>query len=63
MKALRYAREVQEIDPEYYDVYTGLGAYSYFLGTLSTVIRPFAFLIGACPWRNPQHVEILGFGK
>jgi hypothetical protein len=46
MKALRYAREVHETDPEYYDVYTGLGAYNYFTATLPAVIRPFAFLIG-----------------
>jgi len=46
MKALRYAREVYQMDQEYYDVYTGLGAYNYFTATLPTVIKPFAFLIG-----------------
>src|SRR5262245_2297094 len=46
MKALRYARQVHEMDPQYYDVYTGLGAYNYFTATLPAVIKPFAFLIG-----------------
>ena len=46
MKALRYARQVDQIDPNYYDVYAGLGAYNYFTAVLPTVIKPFAFLIG-----------------
>jgi tetratricopeptide (TPR) repeat protein len=45
-KALDYARQVYAMDPEYYDVYTGLGAYNYFTATLPAVIKPFAFLIG-----------------
>jgi hypothetical protein len=47
MKALNYARQVHEMDPQYNDVYTGLGAYNYFTATLPAVIKPFAFLIGA----------------
>jgi tetratricopeptide (TPR) repeat protein len=46
MKALRNAREVYAIDPDYYDVYTGLGAYNYFTATMPGPIKPFAFLIG-----------------
>lgn len=46
IKAIRYARQVYQIDPEYYDVYAGLGAYNYFTAVLPAVIKPFAFLIG-----------------
>jgi hypothetical protein len=47
IKALNYARQVHEMDAQYYDVYTGLGAYNYFTATLPAVIKPFTFLIGA----------------
>jgi hypothetical protein len=46
VKAVRFANEVHQIDPNYYDVYLGLGAYNYFSATLPSVIRPFAYLIG-----------------
>jgi hypothetical protein len=46
MKAVRYVQQVYQIDPNYYDVYAGLGAYNYFTAVLPAVIKPFAFLIG-----------------
>jgi hypothetical protein len=47
MKAVRYADEVHKMDPNYYDVYVGLGAYNYFTSNIPAVIRPFALLMGA----------------
>jgi tetratricopeptide (TPR) repeat protein len=46
MKAIRYAQQVYQTDPSYYDVYAGLGAYNYFTAVLPAVIKPFAFLMG-----------------
>lgn len=45
-KAVKYANEVHQLDPNYYEIYTALGAYNCFTGDLPSVIRPFAFLIG-----------------
>jgi len=47
LRAHRYAKEAYELDPDYYDVYVGLGAFNYFSGTLPSVIKPFAWLFGA----------------
>jgi hypothetical protein len=46
MKAVRYANEARQIDPDYYDVYTVLGAFNCFTSNIPAVIRPFGFLIG-----------------
>jgi tetratricopeptide (TPR) repeat protein len=46
VNAIQYAHQVYEMDPNYYDVYTELGAYNYFTAVLPAVIKPFAFLIG-----------------
>jgi hypothetical protein len=46
IKAIHYAHQVYAIDPNYYDVYVGLGAYNYFTATLPAAIKPFGFLIG-----------------
>jgi hypothetical protein len=47
LRAHRYADQVYELDKNYYDIYVGLGAFNFFTGSLPTVIKPFAFLIGA----------------
>jgi hypothetical protein len=47
LRAHKYAEQVYELDPNYYDIYVGLGAFNYFSGTLPSVIKPFAWLFGA----------------
>jgi len=47
LRAHKYAEQVYAIDKEYYDIYVGLGAFNYFAGTLPSVIKPFAWLLGA----------------
>ena len=47
MRAHKYAEQVYALDKMYYDIYVGLGAFNYFAGTLPSVIKPFAWLLGA----------------
>jgi tetratricopeptide (TPR) repeat protein len=47
LRAHKYAEQVHTLDKNYYDVYVGLGAFNYFAGTLPSVIKPFAWLMGA----------------
>jgi hypothetical protein len=47
LRAHKYAEQVYALDKNYYDIYVGLGAFNYFAGTLPSVIKPFAWLIGA----------------
>jgi len=47
LRAHKYAEEVYALDKTYYDIYVGLGAFNYFAGTLPSVIKPFAWLMGA----------------
>ncbi len=47
LRAHKYAEEVYALDKTYYDIYVGLGAFNYFTGTLPTMIKPFAWIIGA----------------
>src|SRR5262249_20853109 len=47
MRAHKYAEQVYALDKNYYDIYVGLGAFNYFAGTLPSVIKPFAWLLGA----------------
>jgi hypothetical protein len=47
LRAHKYAEDVYALDPNYYDIYVGLGAFNYFSGTLPSMIKPFAWLFGA----------------
>ncbi len=47
LKAHGYAEEVYKMDPNYWDIYVGIGAFNYFSGSLPAVIKPFAWLFGA----------------
>ncbi len=47
LRAHRYAKQAYELDPEFYDIYVGLGAFNFFTGSLPGILKPFAFLIGA----------------
>ena len=47
LRAHKYAEQVYALDKTYYDIYVGLGAFNYFAGTLPSVIKPFAWLVGA----------------
>jgi len=47
LRAHRYAEEAYALDQNYYDIYVGLGAFNYFAGTLPSMIKPFAWLLGA----------------
>ncbi len=47
LRAHGYAKQVHALDPEFYDVYVGLGAFNYFTGSLPAILKPFAFIIGA----------------
>jgi hypothetical protein len=47
MRAHKYAEQVYALDKNYYDIFVGLGAFNYFAGTLPSVIKPFAWLLGA----------------
>jgi len=47
LRAHKYAEQVYALDPNYYDIYVGLGAFNYFAGTLPSMIKPFAWLFGA----------------
>src|SRR5262249_9838220 len=48
----KYAEQVYALDKTYYDIYVGLGAFNYFAGTLPSVIKPFAWLMGASGDKN-----------
>lgn len=47
LRAHDYAVQAYTLDKNYYDVYVGLGAFNYFAGTLPSMIKPFAWLLGA----------------
>jgi len=47
LRAHGYAERVYQKDPMYYDIWIGIGAFNYFTGSLPSVIKPFAWLIGA----------------
>jgi hypothetical protein len=47
LRAHKSAEQVYALDQMYYDIYVGLGAFNYFAGTLPSVIKPFAWLLGA----------------
>lgn len=47
MKAHSYARKVYAADPNYIDILVGIGAYNYFADRVPTIIKPFAWLLGA----------------
>jgi hypothetical protein len=47
LRAHKFAEQVYALDNAYYDIYVGLGAFNYFAGTLPSVIKPFAWLMGA----------------
>jgi tetratricopeptide (TPR) repeat protein len=55
LRAHKYAEQVYALDPGYYDIYVGLGAFNYFTGTLPNVIKPFAWLLGA---RGDKHTGV-----
>lgn len=44
-KAIKLAHRALELDPELYDVYTGLGMYDYYTDTLPTVVKILAKVI------------------
>ena len=46
LRAHRYADEAYQMDKNFFDIWVGLGAFNYFTGSLPSVIKPFAFLIG-----------------
>jgi len=46
-KGHKYIDLAHAVDPNYYDTYIGLGSYNYFTGALPSVIKPFAWLLGA----------------
>lgn len=52
LRAHKYAEQVYRLDNDYYDIYVGLGAFNFFTGSLPSVIKPFAWLIGARGNRN-----------
>jgi predicted Zn-dependent protease len=52
LRAHEYAEQVFALDKNYYDIYVGLGAFNYFTGTLPSVIKPFAWLMGASGDKN-----------
>jgi len=45
--AHNYAEEVYAADPKYTDILVGIGAYNYFTGKIPSVLKPFAYLLGA----------------
>ena len=47
LKGRRYNERAAELRPNYVDCLIGIGAFNYFSGALPSVIKPFAFLIGA----------------
>lgn len=47
LRAHKYAEQVYALDNTSYDIYVGLGAFNYFAGTLPSMIKPFAWLLGA----------------
>ncbi|HEY2383800.1 MAG TPA: hypothetical protein VGK48_21710 [Terriglobia bacterium] len=52
LRAHDYAVQAYTLDKNYYDVYVGLGAFNYFTGTLPSMIKPFAWLMGATGDKN-----------
>ena len=51
-KAHKYIELANAIDPKFYDAYVGMGSYNYFAGALPSVIKPFAWLLGAHGEKN-----------
>ena len=47
LKGRRYNQQAAELRPAYIDCLIGIGGFNYFSGALPSVIKPFAFLIGA----------------
>jgi hypothetical protein len=47
MRAHSYAEKVYRADPNYIDILVGIGAYNYFADRVPTIIKPFAWLLGA----------------
>jgi hypothetical protein len=47
MRAHSYADKVYKADPNYIDILVGIGAYNYFADRVPTIIKPFAWLLGA----------------
>ena len=45
--AHNYAEEVFKADPNYTDILVGIGAYNYFTGKIPSILKPFAFVLGA----------------
>lgn len=45
-RAYRNARKAVKLDPELYDAYLGIGAFDYYVDTLSRFVRSFAFTTG-----------------
>ncbi len=46
LKAWKFLREAVSIDPEYYDIYFGLGLYRYFTDVLPTLVKVLAVVYG-----------------
>lgn len=46
LKAHDLADQVYRLDPGYYDIYVGIGSFNYFTGSLPSVIKPFAHVMG-----------------
>ncbi len=47
LKGKRYNQQAAELRPDYIDCLIGIGGFNYFSGALPSVVKPFAFLIGA----------------
>jgi hypothetical protein len=45
--AHNYAEKVYTADPNYTDILVNIGAYNYFAGKIPSILKPFAFLLGA----------------
>jgi tetratricopeptide (TPR) repeat protein len=46
-KGHKFVLMAHDLDNNFYDTYIGLGSYNYFTGALPSVIKPFAWLLGA----------------
>ncbi len=58
-RAYNFAKQVYELDHDYYDMYVGLGAFNFFTGSLPGILKPFAWIFGARGDRDAGEQQLL----
>lgn len=62
-RAYRNARRAVKLDPELYDAYLGIGAFDYYVATLSSFIRALAFTSGGGREKGLSELQLATRGR